>query len=230
MPMFDRMRGSSSSKPMRTLTVAFCRSAVGTMLMTWLGMTQSGYASSVASVFCPACTRLMKRLVDVDLDLARVHVDERRDAGAREAAAGRDRRDHLAGLRVLRDDDARERRAHLEVLDLLRAHAHGGFGDVDGALERREPRLRAPPPRTALGRRRARCSSSRVRSRSSRRSSRSASARRTTTSASSARVASSCVSASVELRAQRLIVELREQLAFLDGHAFLDRARPRSCP
>ena len=83
----------------------------------------------------------MKRLVDVDLDLARVHVDERRDARAREAAAGRDRRDHLAGLRVLRDDDARERRADLEVLDLLRAHAHGGLRDVDGALERREARL-----------------------------------------------------------------------------------------
>src|SRR6185503_8109595 len=58
-PMFERIRGSSSSKPMRTFTVAFWRSAVGTMLMTWLGMTQSGYASSTASVFCPARTRLM---------------------------------------------------------------------------------------------------------------------------------------------------------------------------
>ena len=34
-------------------TVAFCRSAVGTMLMTWLGMTQSGYASSMASRLLP---------------------------------------------------------------------------------------------------------------------------------------------------------------------------------
>ena len=34
----------------------------------------------------------------------------------------------------------------------------------------------------------------------------------------------------LELRPQRLIVELREQLAFLDDHAFLDRAPPQSCP
>ena len=44
---------------MRTRTVAFWRSAVGTMLITWLGMAQSGYASSTASVFCSALTRLM---------------------------------------------------------------------------------------------------------------------------------------------------------------------------
>ena len=129
------------SKPMRTRTVAFWRSAVGTMLITWLGMIQSGYASSTASVFWFGLDAIDERLVDVDLDLARVHVDDGRDAGAREAAAGGDRRHHLAGLRILRDDDAVERRAHHQIVEILRAHAHGAFGDLHFAAQRFESRV-----------------------------------------------------------------------------------------
>ena len=58
-------------------------------------------------------------LVDVDLDLERGHVDDRADAGAGEAAAGGDGGDHLARLCVLRDDDAVERCADDQVLDIL---------------------------------------------------------------------------------------------------------------
>ena len=42
MPMSGRMRGSFCLKPMRTLTVAFSRLAVGTMAMTEAGMVHSG--------------------------------------------------------------------------------------------------------------------------------------------------------------------------------------------
>ena len=71
-------------------------------------------------------------LVDVDLDLERRHVDDGADAGAGEAAAGRDRRDHLAGLGVLGDHDAGERRADrrcrrapgAQTLDLALGHRH----------------------------------------------------------------------------------------------------------
>src|SRR3972149_11715816 len=48
-PMSGRMRGPSSSNPIRTRTVARSRSAVGTMAMTWLGILQSGEASSVGA-------------------------------------------------------------------------------------------------------------------------------------------------------------------------------------
>ena len=62
-------------------------------------------------------------LVDVHLDLERVHVHDGADAGAREAAARRDRRDHLAGLRRLGDDHAAERRADHGVVELHLGHA-----------------------------------------------------------------------------------------------------------
>ena len=39
--MSGRIRGSSLSKPIRTFTVAFCRSADGTVVMTWAGIRQS---------------------------------------------------------------------------------------------------------------------------------------------------------------------------------------------
>jgi hypothetical protein len=58
-PMSGRMRGSSSLKPMRTSTVAFCRSAVGTVVMTRAGIWKSGYASSTAVTGCPSETRPM---------------------------------------------------------------------------------------------------------------------------------------------------------------------------
>ena len=60
-------------------------------------------------------------LVDVDLDLDRVHVDDGADAGAGETAAGRQRRDHLAGLRAALDHDAGERRADLVLAEHLAA-------------------------------------------------------------------------------------------------------------
>ena len=56
-------------------------------------------------------------LADVDLHFQRIHVDDRADAGAGEAAAGRQRRDDLARLRGLGDHHAGERRAHDGVVD-----------------------------------------------------------------------------------------------------------------
>ena len=54
-------------------------------------------------------------LADVHLDLERRHVDDRADAGSRETAARRHRRDHLARLCILRDGHAVERGAHGHV-------------------------------------------------------------------------------------------------------------------
>ena len=71
------------------------------------------------------------RLVHVDLDLERRHVDDGRDARAREATAGRDRRDHLAALRILRDDDAAEGRPHRAVVEILLRDLHAGLGGGD---------------------------------------------------------------------------------------------------
>ena len=80
------------------------------------------------------------RLVDVHFDFARVHVDDGGDAGAREAAAGRHRRDHFAGLRVLGDDHAVERRAHVEIVVVDAPHGEAAFGHLDLRLRGREPR------------------------------------------------------------------------------------------
>ena len=123
--MSGRIRGSSSCvESIRTRTVAFCRSADGTVVMTCAGIRQSGYASSTASTVCAGPHAVDVALVHVHLDLERRHVHDRADAGAREAAAGRHRRDHLARLRVLRDRDAAERRAHHHVgqVGLRRLH------------------------------------------------------------------------------------------------------------
>src|SRR5690606_6007154 len=57
-------------------------------------------------------------LADVDLDLERVHVDDRAYARAREPARRRPRRDGLAFLRGLDRHDAGERRAHDRVLEI----------------------------------------------------------------------------------------------------------------
>ena len=76
--------------------------------------------------------------VDVNLDLDRVHIDNGADAGAGEAAAGRQWRDHLAGLRAAVDHDAGERRAdpvlaeHLaETLGLEPGRRHLSFRLVE---------------------------------------------------------------------------------------------------
>ena len=143
MPMSGRMRGSSWSSAMRTRTVAFWRSAVGTMLITCAGHAPVGIRVEHALDRLPCAHAVDVGLVDVDLDFARVHVDERRDARARVPAAGRNRRDHLARLRVLRDHDAAERRADLEVRERLATQA------------RPAPRRRRPPPARRRGARRS---------------------------------------------------------------------------
>ena len=116
---------------MRTSTVAFCRSAVGTSVITRAGICQSGYASSTASTVLPGVHAADVALVDVDFDLERLHVDDRADAGAREAAAGRHRRDHLARLRILRDGDAAERRANDGVVEVGLLQPDLTLGDAD---------------------------------------------------------------------------------------------------
>ncbi len=60
----------------------------------------------------------------------------RADAGAREAAAGRHGRHHLAGLRVLRQRHAAERRADDRVVDRRLLHRDLAFGDLDLFLRR----------------------------------------------------------------------------------------------
>jgi len=56
------------------------------MAITEPGIFQSGYALSVASTAGPRHA-IDEGLVDVHLDLERVHVDDGADPGAREAAA-----------------------------------------------------------------------------------------------------------------------------------------------
>ena len=114
-PMSGRIRGSSWSNPIRTLHRGLLpirrrdrrdhvrrNPPVGIGVEHRLDRLAGRDAVDVA-------------LADVHLDLERRHVDDRADAGAGEAAAGRHRRDHLARLRVLRDGDAVERRAHDHV-------------------------------------------------------------------------------------------------------------------
>jgi len=57
--MSGRILGSSLSNAIRTVTVAFWRSAAGIVVMTCAGIVQSRYASSTASTFCPGVTRSM---------------------------------------------------------------------------------------------------------------------------------------------------------------------------
>ena len=111
----------AASKPMRTSTVAFWRSAVGTIVMTLRRNLPVGIRVEHRRDGLPGLHAVDVALVDVHFDLERPHVDDRADAGAREAAAGRDRRDHLARLRVLRDRDAAERRADDRVVEIASA-------------------------------------------------------------------------------------------------------------
>src|SRR6202040_4281603 len=70
-------------------------------------------------------------LVDVDLDLERIHVDDRADPGAREAAARGERRDDFADLGGLRDHHTRERCAHRAIAELHLRRAYTGRGKLD---------------------------------------------------------------------------------------------------
>ena len=62
--------------------------------------------------------------IDVDLDLERIHVDDGADPGAREAAAGGDGRNDLAGLRRLDGDHTGEGRAYHGVIEIAVGHVH----------------------------------------------------------------------------------------------------------
>ena len=135
---------------MRTRTVAFCRSAVGTVVITCAGNPPVRIGVEHGLDRLIRLHAVDVALVDVHFDLERRHVDDRADARAGEAAAGRNRRDHLARLRVLRDGDAVEGRAHdhvgevdlersdlrLRDLDLLRASAMRALSDSTCALRR----------------------------------------------------------------------------------------------
>ena len=110
--------------------------------MTRPGKRWSGYAFSVIAARLPVCDAADEVLADVDLDLERVHVDDGADTGAREAAAGRDRRDHLAFLRGLDGDDAAERRADDGVVEVALRYRETGLGDTQRAARDVETRLR----------------------------------------------------------------------------------------
>ena len=81
------------------------------------------------------------RLVDIHLHFQRIHIDDGANAGAREAAASGNRRDHFARLRRLGDDDARERSADFHVFQLLPLHRQAAFRHHDVALGTAQPRL-----------------------------------------------------------------------------------------
>ena len=141
---------------MRTSTVAFCRSAVGTIVMTLRRNLPVGIGVEHRRDRLAGRHAVDVALVDVDFDLERAHVDDRADAGAREAAAGRHRRDHLARLRVLRDRHAAERRADDRVVEVGLLQRDLALGDVDLLAQRGDARDRASRPRPAPGRRRPR--------------------------------------------------------------------------
>src|SRR5690606_7989013 len=69
--------------------------------------------------------------VDVDLDLQRVHVHDGADTGPGEAAARGDRRNHLAGLCILRYHHAGERRTYGHVVEGVAGERDAAFRDLD---------------------------------------------------------------------------------------------------
>ena len=80
------------------------------------------------------------RLVHVHFHFQGIHVHDGADAGAREAAAGRNGRDHLPRLGRLGDDDAAERGAYLEVLQQPPLHHEAALGDLHVPLGARQTR------------------------------------------------------------------------------------------
>ena len=136
-----------ASSAMRTLTVALPRSAVGMIAITSAGDLPVRVGVERRLDRHLRLHAADERLADVDLDFQRIHVDDGADAGAGEAAAGRERRDDLARLRGLGDHHAGERRAHHGVVDAL-------VGDAQ--LARRPPARCAARWRVARAARRAR--------------------------------------------------------------------------
>ncbi len=119
--------------------MAFCRSADGTVVITCAGNPPVfvGVKHRLDRLIRPH--RRDVALADVHFDLERRHVDDRADAGAREAAAGRDRRDHLARLRVFRDRHAVERRAHDRIRQVPFTRFDAALGDCDLLTRHRDP-------------------------------------------------------------------------------------------
>ena len=96
------------------------------MAMTLQGIFQSGIRVQRRLDRLARLDAVDVAFVDVNFDLQRIHVHDGADARAREAAAGGDRRNHLARLRVLGGDDAGERRADDRVVHLLLPHTPPG--------------------------------------------------------------------------------------------------------
>src|SRR3546814_12429688 len=97
-------------------------------------MQKTAYEMRISDWISDVCSSDLDRLADLDLDLQRVHVDDGTDAGAGEAAAGRQRRDDLARLRGLGRDPTGERRAHDGVVDAVVGDGEPIGGDLGGAL------------------------------------------------------------------------------------------------
>ena len=128
-PMLGRILGSSALKPMRTSTVAFCRSAVGTTVMTWAGIDQSGVCIEHRGDVLTRRHAVDVRLIDIDFDFKGVHVDDRADTRPREPAACGDWRHHLPGCASLGNRDAAEWRTNDRVIEIGLLHGSLTLGD-----------------------------------------------------------------------------------------------------
>ena len=122
----------SAPERIRTVTVPLLRSAVGMTAMTWRRNlpVRIGVESGAGTVWS-GLHAVDEILIDVDLDLQRIHVDDGADAGPREAAAGGDRRNDFAGLRGLDGDDAGKRRAHDGIVEIALGYFHASLSHLD---------------------------------------------------------------------------------------------------
>ena len=81
------------------------------------------------------------RLVDVDLNLQRLHVDDCADAGACETATSRHRRDRLAWLHILRNGNAAEGCANDRVVEVRLGKRDLLLGDCHLLMGRENTRV-----------------------------------------------------------------------------------------
>ena len=93
---------------MRTLTVAFCRSAVGMTVRTLPGKitVRIGVENGIDALILFDLGNV--GFADIHFDFVGVKVDDGGDAGARKAAARRNGRDHFANLGVFGNRNAGE--------------------------------------------------------------------------------------------------------------------------